>query len=659
MKRKRYIRSFATRLSQWVMLVMLIMMGLLSYLLFFFSAAMIVETTAESFHGHMKSTGTHISKMMTEITVAVDNNIFDIEDRLSEPDQMQSIMKRIVTQNPHIRSCGISFVKNYYPQKGTHFCPYAWRDDSMQVRQQLLNDSFQDYLQASWFIDAVDKDSAYWSKPFLGGFNANSPLVAYLHPIHDKQGKVVAILGADLSLDFMGKLLQEQDSIFETEVFALVIDGRSFQSNILLRDGTYLTHPEERRILKGNLYGHIKDYDEPGLAEKAIKEMSEGHKSSDEASKELMINRKTSYLFYSPVTGTDWVLGTVVTSFTLDFFGIFIGVALIFIVAFIVLVTYFVCRFVIMRGAKPLKLLADSADRVANGDFNTPLPKLKHVDEISRLRDSFENMQHSLTSYIAELKSTTAAKASIENELKIANNIQMSMLPKTYPAYPDRTDFDIYGQVTPAKAVGGDLYDFVLHNDKLYFCIGDVSGKGVPASLFMAVTRFLFRNILVHAPEPNHIVAGINEALCDHNESNMFVTLFVGILDLKTGCLHYCNAGHDMPLLISDGEVVVMSCDPNIPTGYIAEWSFTNQQIDLKPGTTIFLYTDGLNEAENISHQQFGLDRIIQIAASATEHPKKVIDTMAAAVSQFVGEAEQSDDLTMFAIYYNSEHTTH
>ena len=274
------------------------------------------------------------------------------------------------------------------------------------------------------------------------------------------------------------------------------------------------------------------------------------------------------------------------------------------------------------------------------------------------MRESFENMQHSLATYVEDLKTTTAAKASMENELEIAHGIQMSMLPKTYPAFPNRTDIDIYGQVTPAKAVGGDLYDFFIRDEKLFFCIGDVSGKGVPASLVMAVTRSLFRNISTHVALPDRIVTALSEALCDNNETNMFVTLFVGVLDLKTGHLSYSNAGHDMPLLLTDNEVKILPCDSNVPAGVMPGWQFTCQQVDMKAGSTLFLYTDGLNEAEDINHNQFELKRVVETAKTADRCPEKLIMTMEKAVEQFVGEADQSDDLTMFAIQYKNISTS-
>ena len=650
MEEKKYNRSFAGRLSRWVMLVLLVMMCGLSYLIYTSQRTYVVELSADGFHTNMESTVRFISDVMSDVSVAVGNNLFDVERHLGQPDQMQAIVERIVKQNPRIRSCGISFIDSYYPKKGRWFCPYAWRNDSMQVVTRQLGGEGYDYLDSEWFKEAVASDSVYWSKPFFDGQDAKTPLVAYMYPIHDAQGRLVAVLGADLSLDFMARVLEEQDSIFFEKAWAMQTKHTVFHSYVLSHDGTYITHPEQRRIQKGNFFVHIKDMDEPGLAEKIVGEMKDGKVSHEETDKVLIVNRKENYLFYAPVADTNWMLVVSCPTLAIDYFAMIIGIALIFVIAFVALIAALVTYITVKRTAKPLKLLADTADKVAQGHFDTTLPTIKHRDEICQLRDSFENMQQSLASYVEELKSTTAEKASIENELKIAHGIQMSMLPKTYPAFPNRDDIDLVGKVTPAKAVGGDLYDFCIREEKLFFCIGDVSGKGVPASLVMAVTRSLFRNIAAHTVEPHKMVKGINDMLCDNNETNMFVTLFVGVLDLVTGRLDYSNAGHNIPLLLADGEVNQLPCDPNIPAGVMEGWTFSSQQIQIEANATLFLYTDGLNEAEDISHQQFGMDRVFQTAKAVGGRPQELVEALSSAVRQFVGEAEQSDDLTMFAV---------
>ncbi|MBR1468510.1 MAG: SpoIIE family protein phosphatase [Prevotella sp.] len=256
------------------------------------------------------------------------------------------------------------------------------------------------------------------------------------------------------------------------------------------------------------------------------------------------------------------------------------------------------------------------------------------------------------------LQAVNAEKERIGSELHIASAIQMGMLPKIFPPYPERDDVDIYASLVPAKEVGGDLYDFYIRDEKLFFCIGDVSGKGVPASLVMAVTRSLFRTVSAHEASPSRILTIMNESMSDMNESNMFVTLFVGVLDLPTGRLHYSNAGHEAPLLIGQG-IGLLPIESNVPVGIMPGWKFTDQEALIKPQTCIFTYTDGLTEAENLEHQQFGKQRMSDVAqellAENQHKPSSLLDSMTKAVHEFVGEAEPSDDLTMLAIQYTKQ----
>ena len=266
--------------------------------------------------------------------------------------------------------------------------------------------------------------------------------------------------------------------------------------------------------------------------------------------------------------------------------------------------------------------------------------------------------RHSVKS-IHKLNAAKQEQEIVKNELHIARSIQMAMLPKSFPPYPDHEDITIYGQLTPAKEVGGDLFDFYFRDDKLFFCIGDVSGKGIPASLVMSVTKASFRTISAHESQPECIVSHINDTIAEENETNMFVTMFVGALNLKTGHISYCNAGHDAPLLISeDGKrLELLKVESNLPVGVMKGWEYKSQENTIDSGTTIFLYTDGLTEAEDKDHGQFGEERMMNIArkiyADGKNTPKELIKQMVKAVRSFVGGAEQSDDLTMMAIQYN------
>ena len=653
-----YPKSFSDRLTRRVILRMLIFMGIPMLILFAVGYLLFGVFFISLFEQFTNGKYEEVRRVTSEVMVAANNTVPFVEENLDNPDKLFNIMERMVRTNECVRSCGISFVDNYYPQKGHWFCPYAVRRDSNIVEMMSVGDKQHDYLHADWFVEAIQADSAYWSKPFFEGMDKETPLVSYIVPIRNRQQHVVAILGVDLSLDRLSSSLSTFIDVSEKDV---ADDQKSskkkklWYSFVVDSTGTYLAHPDKSRVINKKFQDDVTNDPDNVCAD--IIQYRENDFSGE---MEIELENNEVWIDYRPVEGTPWTVSMVIRQLFVEIISyIFVGIGLFFIIISMVVVLITTDR-AIKKASLPIRLLALSANDVAKGNFKSALPQLKSRDEIHQLRDSFEKMEHSLSEYTEQLKTTTAEKAVIESELNIAHSIQMSMLPKTFPPYPERDDVDIYGQLTPAKAVGGDLFDFFIRDEKLYFCIGDVSGKGIPASMFMAVARSLFHNVSGHIVEPHIIAKALNESMCDGNDMNMFVTMFIGVLDLQTGHLTYCNAGHDSPLLIGQG-VGVLPCESNLPIG-LMDWEFVPQETTIAPGTTIFLYTDGLNEAENLHHQQFGEEQILQLAeeqlAKGECEPMPLIQRMTAAVHFFAGEAEQSDDLTMLAIQYKKEGTS-
>jgi sigma-B regulation protein RsbU (phosphoserine phosphatase) len=207
--------------------------------------------------------------------------------------------------------------------------------------------------------------------------------------------------------------------------------------------------------------------------------------------------------------------------------------------------------------------------------------------------------------------------------------------------------------------VGGDLYDFYIRDEKLFFCIGDVSGKGAPAAMVMSVIHSLFRAFSAHENNPAHIMQSVNEVSCEGNDACIFVTFFIGVLDLPTGRLRYCDAGHDAPIILKDGKLSNVDALPHIPVGLFDDVKYGVQETQLEPDSTLFLYTDGLTEAKDIKHKLYGLERIQKtLAANSQLQPQQLLEAVTASVHAFVGEAQQSDDLTMLAIHYHRPEET-
>ena len=246
-----------------------------------------------------------------------------------------------------------------------------------------------------------------------------------------------------------------------------------------------------------------------------------------------------------------------------------------------------------------------------------------------------------------KLQQANLQQERIGSELRIATNIQKEMLPHSFALARD--DIDIFGSLTPAREVGGDLYDFFVRDEKLFFCIGDVSGKGVPSAIVMAVIHTMFRMATAHENNPSKIMQTINETACEGNESNMFVTMFIGVLDLPTGHLRYCNAGHDRPVVVG-GEILAEKA--NIPVGLFADYKYVMEETTLADGAMLFLYTDGLTEAKNLERQQFGLNRVMAMLTDCPQNAAQLVERMKQEVLSFCRGAEQSDDLTLLAIRY-------
>ena len=655
--KRPYPRSFAKRLTWRIMLTLFIVMGIISAIIVLIGWMITLASVTSVTDRQLEYKAKSVEMVLTEVYVATINTVPDIEDNLHRPDRMQGVMKRIVELNPHIRSCGISFRENYYPQKGRWFCPYAHRRDSDSiVIMQTIGGRDQDYLNKAWFQEAMKAKKGYWSKPFFDGSDQTTPLVAYLVPIRDERDSTVAVLGVDLSLEYLADNISRNFFGFlnDTDHWSAEKEMYYFVTDSL---GTYLVHPDKHRVISQNYNDIAKQSADPSddYIGQVLLNHESGHLMSDNRGNDLVIDGEEVSINYKSLDHTPWTMVMVVPTFFINVISYIIGGLLLFFILIGLIVVFFTGRRRIKKAAQPLKQLAASADEVAKGNFDTRLPDIKSRDEIHQLRDSFENMQHSLTCYVNELRDTTAQKASMESELKVAHDIQMSMLPKTFPPYPERDDIDIYGTLTPAKAVGGDLFDFYIRDNQLFFCIGDVAGKGIPASMFMAVARSLFRNISAHVAYPERIAYTLNNALTDGNDTNMFVTLFTGVLDLATGHLRYCNAGHNSPLLVGR-DVGDLPCLPNLPLGILANFEFEAQEVDIDPQTTIFLFTDGLNEAENAVHEQFGDVRIQEVAkrllAERQHQPLNITYEMYQAVHSFVNGAEQSDDLTMLAIQY-------
>lgn len=646
---KMPIQSFAGRLTRQILLLWVLVMAAIAAVVFFKAESGMSGMSDNHYSDVLDLTNEKVQSILRAVEVSAVNVREGIERDLSTPDAVYASLERELGLNPHLRGCAIAFINHYFPAEGPWFEPSVCRTKDGLFERRQLSSPEQNYHDSPLFQRTLATGSDTWLDPRRDRSGAMMMLCAYSTPVRGPEGKIVGVLRVDASLDWMTAQMQEIDRIVHER--DRIPDDAEHQpySFLLDREGDYIAHPDTERMLEQNYFDS-----DGAVSSKDTSYVHIGHAmlAGGKGREKTVIDGVPSYVYYAPIEKTGWSVGIVVPRSAVIRPGILQGLFLLGMMLLGILLISLATRLMIKRTAKPLQYLAQSAKEVAKGDFNTPLPTIEHRDEIRLLRDSFADMQTSLADYVRELTATTAQKASMESELSIAREIQLSMLPTDFALSPKRDDLEIYASLTPAKAVGGDFYDFLVRDGRLFFCIGDVSGKGVPSALVMSIISTQFRSLSSTEDKPEKIVSAINAASKDRNASMMFATLFVGILDLDTGVLSYCNAGHNAPILIGK-ESRFLKVESNLPVGVETGWKYKGQQLTLAPGKTLLLYTDGLTEAENGNHDQFGEPRILDVLGkTGAADPETLVRDLADAVHAFTEPAEQSDDLTMLAIRY-------
>ena len=511
-----------------------------------------------------------IHNELAKVEVTLDNMSWVVSRDLGRADWMFEITEMLVKDNPVINGSAIAFVPNYYPEKGRWFEPSTVRRPDGSIESMQVGSAHHDYTKSEFYTVPVATDSCIWSEPYMDVDGSQVEVTTYSVPVHDDNGKIVAVVIADISLDWLDDAMNE-DRVYKSSQRFLTTGSYNLlggEDTPLFREAVKIVETDDDKE------GYFTIEDEHG-------------------------DRK--HVFYAPIGGkTDWVLVNILDDN--DVFGKLRRIR--FFLLLPVMIGLFFIGFIVWRSSRNLE----------------------------------------------RLRKINAEKERIGGELRVASQIQQSMLPKEEVI---GEWLEVRGTLNPAREVGGDLYDYFIRDEKLFFCIGDVSGKGAPSAMVMAVVHSLFRAFSAHENNPAHIMQAINEASCRGNDSNMFVTLFVGVLDLPTGRLRYCDAGHDAPIMKADGGWRMVDVKPHLPIGVFDDTKYTLQELSIEPDSIIFLYTDGLTEAKNAERKQFGLGRVEAVLSTCADNgPKEILEKITQSVDGFVKHAEQSDDLTLLAIRY-------
>jgi sigma-B regulation protein RsbU (phosphoserine phosphatase) len=528
-------------------------------------------------------------------------------------------------------------------EDGNGYAPYYYRKGK-ELAYVNLADGKYNYRKWDWYKIPKETGVPLWSEPYFDEGGGNILMTTYSVPLYrtvDGKREFFGVLTADLSLEFLKEMMSSV-KVFDT--------GYGL---ILSRKGTFISHPFKENILKNNFLD--PEFNKDPLLREAGKHMIRGESGFIEFSGSK-VNKKDNFMYYMPLARNGW---TVAVAYPKD--ELLADVTRLSQVSFALGLVGFLILFgviVLIAGTitRPLRILANAAGNIAGGDLETMIPAIRTQDEIGFLAGAFTSMQVSLKNYIRNLTETTSAKERMESELKIARNIQMGFVPRTFPAFPDRKEFDLFAEMEPAREVGGDLYDyFTVDGRRLCFIIGDISGKGVAAALYMAMMKTMLRNMAMMGGTPAEIISHVNVEMCRDNPSMMFLTVLLGILDTSTGDIIYCNAGHTPPAIMSAGRkgASYVEAEHGPPCGLFAEAAYCNCRLKMNPGELLFLYTDGVTECVNDKGAFYTEERLIEFLSSLkSSDPKGLISSLMVEMNAFMNGAAPADDITSLAITY-------
>jgi sigma-B regulation protein RsbU (phosphoserine phosphatase) len=555
--------------------------------------------------------------------------------------ELLKILEEVVKNNPEIYGCIVAFEPYAFNKKMLYFAPYFYKKNDKVNFTYIGGENYQ-YFYWDWYQLPKILKRAVWSEPYYGkggGILMSTYSVPFYRVVNGKR-EFWGVVAVDISLSWLQNLVSS---------IKVAQTGYGF---LISKNGTFITHPQKKLIMNETIFSLAEERHTPYLREIG-KKMIHGEKGFVPVNS--IVTGKRCWLAYTPLPANGWSLGVLFPQMELmadvtklNRHVVCLGIlGLLFLSGVIILIAGTITR--------PLRALTSVTRKLATGDLDIEIPYLDLKDEVGELAKAFDYMKKSLKAYIKNLQETTAAKERVESELKIAADIQLSMLPRTFPPFPDRGEFDIFAIMEPAKEVGGDFYDFFfVDKDKLCFLIADVSGKGVPASLFMAILKFLLKTEALRRMPPEKILFQVNNTLCPDNEACMFATVFCAILDIKTGEVHFANAGHNPPLLWEkEGKVEFLKVNKGFVLGVMEGVAFKGESLWLKPGDMLILYTDGVTEAMNSKKELFSKERLKDVIAHLKEREvKQVVYKVREAIKLFVEDAPQSDDITMLVVKF-------
>ncbi len=563
-------------------------------------------------------------------------------------------MISMVKNSDKLQSCYIGLAD------GTHLGIDSMSSDKLDENGELIPFPVR---ERPWYKGAVEKGGISFTGIVTDAFTGEMCITCSAPIICD--GELIGVAGADIILESMTEVIHTSDNIA----------GFSFVVN---DSGKVVLAPEGNGLFSAEVSEDAEDLRETGNLELASFINDALVKATD--IQLISINQKEYYLAGVPLPTVGWALIAAVDKELteasekqlLEEYNQINQVASrrfqsgtrrimiysIIIILLIAVIGFFTALLVSHRITKPIEeMTKDINNSSAAGRLFEMKDAYRTDDEIEILAESFADLSEKTRQYIQDITRITREKERVSTELKMANQIQKSMLPSVFPPFPKKKEFDIYASMDPAREVGGDFYDFFLiDDDHLCLVMADVSGKGVPAALFMMITKVILQSCAMLGQNAAEILFKTNQAICSSNQVEMFVTVWTGILEISTGKITAANAGHEYPAVMKNGEFVLLKDKHGFVIGGMDGVKYTEYEIKLEPGDKLFLYTDGVPEATDQNNRMFGIQRMLDTLNKNTQaDPKQVLENVRADVDEFVGGAEQFDDMTMMCLEYKGK----
>jgi sigma-B regulation protein RsbU (phosphoserine phosphatase) len=579
------------------------------------------RVVARQYAARLNTVLSRAEKIPQMIALAVESG------KYTSPADLETYLRDALKRSPESYGSCIAFeARSFDPMREFYAPYYYWMDGEPQFVQ--LGNPEYNYFKWDWYRLPKEAGRALWTEPYFDEGGGNTIMTTYSVPFH-KAGRFWGIATVDIA---MSQLMSHVGA---------VEGGRSSYSFIISKQGRFLTHPDKSQIMRGMI-----QQVNPELGRLMISGIDGFLRTPEPAT------QRDSLIAFAPVAGGEFSIAIVypesaVMADAVRLHSELLMLALAGLVAMLVALV-FIARSI----SRPITQLAQAAQQVASGEFAVNLDTRAPVAEVRYLTLAFNKMARDLQMRMQELRYTTTIKERLEGELSAARSIQMSLLPKTFPAFPERSEIAVHAIVRPAREVGGDFYDFYfIDGDHLCAVIGDVSGKGIPAALYMAVTKTLIKANAAPLLEPAEIMAGVNRELCEKRDTAMFVTLLLAILNTSTGELKLCNAGHHPPLLIDSTGALETIAGQSPALGLLADAAFEVRTLFLEPGDTLFFFTDGVTEALNPGREFFSATRLHDmLRATHTQRVEEMTRRVVEEVSSFGAAEDQSDDISVLAL---------